>query len=386
MKSEAGACPFDRVIDRQASDSIKWGRYAGRDVLPLWVADMDFAAPPPVLAALRERIEHGVFGYGQAQPSLLGAVVDHLADEYGWTIDPHWIVWLPGLVTGLNVACRTVAGDVITATPIYPPFLSAPRLAGKALTRADLARVDGAWRWDWPAMERAITPETRLLLLCHPHNPVGRCWSDAELGEIAEFCRRHDLVVCSDEIHCGLVLDAHRRHRPLVLAAPDLAGRSITLMAPSKTFNIPGLGCAFAVIPEAGLRRRFLQAMDGIVPHVNVLGLVATEAAYRECGDWQRALVAYLAANRDRVEQVVARLPGLTMSHVEATYLAWIDARQLCAEQGIAHPAAHFEAHGLGLSDGKDFGAPGWVRLNFGCPRATLEEALARLGQACAAG
>jgi len=385
LKSEAEASPFDRVIDRQASDSIKWGRYAGREVLPLWVADMDFAAPPPVLAALRERVEHGVFGYGQAQPSLLAAVVDHLAGEYGWAIDPHWIVWLPGLVTGLNVACRAVAGDVITATPIYPPFLSAPRLAGKTLARADLALADGTWRWDWPAMEQALTPDTRLFLLCHPHNPVGRCWTDEELGEIAEFCRRHDLIVCSDEIHCGLVLDAHRRHRPLAQAAPDLAARSITLQAPSKTFNIPGLGCAFAVIPDAGLRRSFLRTMDGIVPHVNVLGLAASEAAYRDCGHWHRDLVAYLAANRDRVESAVRALPGLTMSHVEATYLAWIDARQLCAERGISQAAAYFEEHGLGLSEGGDFGAPGWVRLNFGCPRATLSEALVRLARACGA-
>lgn len=385
MKSEAEASSFDQVIDRQASDSIKWGRYAGRDVLPLWVADMDFAAPPPVLAALRKRVEHGVFGYGQAQPSLLAAVVDHLAGEYGWAIDPHWIVWLPGLVTGLNVACRAVAGDVITATPIYPPFLSAPRLAGKTLARAELALADGTWRWDWPAMEQALTPDTRLFLLCHPHNPVGRCWTDEELGEIAEFCRRHDLIVCSDEIHCGLVLDAHRRHRPLAQAAPDLAARSITLQAPSKTFNIPGLGCAFAVIPDAGLRRSFLRTMDGIVPHVNVLGLAASEAAYRDCGHWHRDLVAYLAANRDRVESAVRALPGLTMSHVEATYLAWIDARQLCAERGISQAAAYFEEHGLGLSEGGDFGAPGWVRLNFGCPRATLSEALVRLARACGA-
>lgn len=386
MKSEAGVSPFDQIIDRQDSDSIKWGRYAGRDVLPLWVADMDFAAPPPVIAALHRRLDHGVFGYGQAQPSLLAAVVDHVASEYGWTIDPRWIVWLPGLVTGLNVTCRAVAGDVITATPIYPPFLSAPRHAGKGLAQADLIRTEEGWRWDWPAMERAITPDTRLFLLCHPHNPVGRCWTDEELGEIADFCCRHDLIVCSDEIHCGLILDAHRRHRPMALAAPDVAPRSITLMAPSKTFNIPGLGCAFAVIPEAGLRKNFLRAMEGIVPHVNVLGLTATEAAYRECGAWHRELVAYLAANRDRVEAVVQGLPGLAMGHVEATYLAWIDARGLATERGIANPAAHFEAHGLGLSDGKDFGAPGWVRLNFGCPRAILEEALARLTRACTAG
>ena len=372
---------FDDAPDRRGSDSIKWGRYAGRDVLPLWVADMDFAAPPPVLAALQRRLEHGVFGYGTTWPSLTESVLAHLEGEYDWCIQPEWIVWLPGLVTGLNVATRAVEGDVFTATPVYPPFLLAPRLAGKTLARADLVQCDGRWQWDLAAVEAALTPTARQFFLCHPHNPVGRCWTREELEGILVLAERHDLVVCSDEIHCGLVLDEGRRHQPFAALSPEAARRSITLMAPSKTFNIPGLGCAFAVIPDAGLRRRFRQAMDGIVPHVNVLGLVACEAAYRECGDWHRQLLAYLRRNRDAVAATVARQPRLAMAPVEATYLAWIDARGL----GLADPARHFEAYGLGLSDGADFGAPGWLRLNFGCTWATLEEALSRLERACVA-
>ena len=369
---------FDTPVDRRGSDSFKWGKYAGRDILPLWVADMDFAAPPAVLAALHRRIEHGVFGYGGPWPSLTASVLAHLQDEYGWTIEPEWLVWLPGLVTGLNVACRAVDGEVLTATPIYPPFLSAPHFSGRKLNRVELARDDNRWHWDMAAMQQATTAATRLFLLCHPHNPVGRCWSRDELLALADYAERHDLVVCSDEIHCGLILDPDKRHIPFASLSPEIAQRSITLMAPSKTFNIPGLGCAFAVIPNPALRRQFERAMHGIVPHVNVLGLAACEAAFRHGGDWHRDLIAYLRGNRDRVAATMASLPGVRMAPVEATYLAWIDVRDL----RLAKPAAHFEAHGIGLSDGADFGAPGWLRLNFGCPRSTLDEALTRFERA----
>ena len=369
---------FDTPIDRRGSDSFKWGKYAGRDILPLWVADMDFAAPPAVLAALHRRIEHGVFGYGGPWPSLTESVLAHLQGEYGWSIEPEWLVWLPGLVTGLNVACRAVDGEVLTATPIYPPFLSAPHFSGRKLNRVELALDENRWHWDMAAMQQATTAATRLFLFCHPHNPVGRCWSRDELLALADYAERNDLVVCSDEIHCGLILDADKRHIPFASLSPAAAQRSITLLAPSKTFNIPGLGCAFAVIPNPALRRRFEQAMHGIVPHVNVLGLAACEAAFRHGGDWHRDLIAYLRGNRDRVAATMASLPGVRMAPVEATYLAWIDVRDL----RLAKPAAHFEAHGIGLSDGADFGAPGWLRLNFGCPRATLDEALSRFERA----
>ena len=369
---------FDTPIDRRGSDSFKWGKYAGRDILPLWVADMDFAAPPAVLDALHRRIEHGVFGYGGPWPSLTESVLAHLQDEYGWSIEPEWLVWLPGLVTGLNVACRAVDGEVLTATPIYPPFLSAPHFSGRKLNRVELALDNNRWHWDMAALQLATTAATRLFLFCHPHNPVGRCWSRDELLALADYAERNDLVVCSDEIHCGLILDADKRHIPFASLSPAAAQRSITLLAPSKTFNIPGLGCAFAVIPNPALRRQFERAMHGIVPHVNVLGLAACEAALRHGGDWHRELIAYLHGNRDRVAATMASLPGVRMAPVEATYLAWIDVRDL----RLAKPAAHFEAHGIGLSDGADFGAPGWLRLNFGCPRATLDEALSRFERA----
>lgn len=379
--SRTGPADFDTPPERRGGDSTKWNRYAGRDVLPMWVADMDFAAPPAVLAALHARIDHGVFGYSQAWPSLAEAVVEALQRDHAWSIHPDWIVWLPGLVSGLNVACRALAapGDgVLTATPVYPPFMSAPRFSGRELVEVPLACTNGRWHWDLARAQAAVTPRSRLLLLCNPHNPVGRVFGADELAAIAEFCARHALVLVSDEIHCGLVLDTALRHLPVAALDPQLARRCVTLMAASKTWNLPGLGCAFAVIPDDGLRQRWRRAMRGIVPHVNVLGMVATEAAYRHGGPWRETLLDYLRGNRDLLREEIARLPGLAMSPVEATYLAWIDARA----SGLADPAGAFEAAGVGLSDGGDYGAPGFVRLNFGCARATLREALVRIERA----
>ncbi len=372
---------FDTVLDLTGGDSMKWNRYIGRDILPLWVADMDFAAPPAVIEALRRRVERGVFGYGGPWPSLVDAVQEHLESEYDWRIEADWIVWLPGLVTGINAACRAVDGPAFTATPIYPPFLSSPALSGCKLATAPLQQDDAAWMWDFGAAESAIVDSAaKLFLLCHPHNPVSRAWNDDELVRIAALAEKHDLVVCSDEIHCGLVIDG--KHRPFATLSPQAAARSITLMAPSKTFNVAGLGCAFAIIPDMALRRDFRRVMDGIVPHVNILGLAACEAALRHGEPWRRALIEYLRGNRDRVARAVAAMPGLSMAPVEATYLAWIDT----TGAGIDQPIRFFEQAGVGLSDGRDFGLGDdyrrFVRLNFGCPRETLDRALERMTRA----
>jgi len=374
---------FDKPIDRRGTDSTKWGKYAGRDVLPMWVADMDFAVPPAVIEALHRRVDHRVFGYGDPPATLIEAVVEAVDRDHRWRIDPAWLVWLPGLVTGLNVACRAVgdAGDgVFTATPIYPPFLSAPHLSQREVVTAPLECRRGRWEWNFDRVEDSITPRTRLFMLCNPHNPVGRVFTRDELEAVAAIADRHDLVICSDEIHAGLVLDGACEHLPIAALDPTLAQRCITLMAPSKTYNIPGLGCAFAVISDTSLRRRFLDVMRGIVPHVNVLGYAAAEAAYRNGESWRRAMIDYLRGNAAYVREAIGAIPGLRTTPVEATYLAWIDATAL----DVPNPAAFFEAAGVGLSDGADFGAPGFVRLNFGCARDTLVRALERMSEAAA--
>lgn len=364
-------------------DSARWRKYAGRDIIPLWIADMDFAAPPEVVAALQQRIANGLFGYGEPWPTLIDAVVDHCAREYEWAIEPDWIVWLPGLVPGLHVACRSVGTDgdgVCTATPVYPPFLSAPTASNRRLLTLPLVRSEAGWGWDFAAAD-AVMKAARLFLLCHPHNPVGRAWRTDELWQLAALAEKHDLIVCADEIHCDLTL--YGKHRPFATLAPEIAARTITLMAPSKTFNLAGLGCSFAIISNPKLRRAFVTTAQGIVPHPNVLGLAACEAAFRQGGAWRAQLLDTLRDNAARVEQAVEKLPGLSMERVEATFLAWID----CRELGLEHPAQRFEQAGVGLSDGAAFG-PGqayaqYVRLNFGTTRSLLDAALARIEKAC---
>ena len=386
----SGCFNFDAPVERRGTDAEKWAKYAGRDILPLWVADMDFAAPPAIIDALNARVAHGVFGYNQPTVSQTQAVVDYLARQFDYTIDPSWIVWLPGLVSGLNIACRAVgaASDaVFTATPIYPPFLSAPKHAGRPLLTVPLVQEQNRWVWDFDAVDAAFKrTKTKLFLLCHPHNPTGRAWENEALQQIAQLAEKHDLIICSDEIHNGLILSPHlspyHQHRLFASLDEDIAQRTITLMAPSKTFNIPGLGAAFAVIPNAALRKQFNAAAAGIVPHTNLLGMAALEAAFTRCDAWHQALLDYLRSNAEKVFSAVNQIPGLHMNRVEATYLAWIDAREFTQARGIANPAKYLEAHGLGLSDGAAFGAPDFVRLNFGTRRALLDEALKRLAAA----
>lgn len=375
VRQETGE--FDRIIDRRGTSSAKWNRF-GHDVLPFWVADMDFAAPEFILEALHERIEHGIFGYTETPADLTDAVLEWLRGRYGWEVSPLSLVWLSGVVAGLNLACRAVGepGDSVMMTvPVYYPFLSAPRHGGRRAIEVPLARASTEWVMDFDALAASADERTRMFMLCNPQNPTGRCYRVEELEALAEFCSKRDILICSDEIHCSLVLDGHLPHTPIAALSPELERRTITLMAPTKTYNTPGLSCAFAVIPDPELRRRFIEARAGLVPGIGPLGYVAALAAYRDRSDWVPRLTAYLRGNRDLLEQKVRELPGLSMTHVEATYLGWLDVRDLELESA----ARHFESHGLGLSDGAQFHGPGFMRFNFGCPRATLEEGMARL-------
>jgi cystathionine beta-lyase len=388
--AEAGV-DFDRTIEWRGTASYKWDRY-GPDVLPFWVADMDLPSPPAVVAALERRAAHGVYGYSTVPDSLLDALLTHLARACGWRAPVDALVFLPGVVPALNLACRAFAapGDaVLTIVPAYPPFLEAPRLQGRRLVTVAAHLEDGRWRLPLAGLEAAVTPDARVLLFCHPHNPLGRVWDEAEVAAVVDLCRRHDLVLVSDEIHCDLILDPVR-HVPAVVAAPDAAGRIVTLMAPSKTFNLPGLNFAFAVITDEELRRRFAAAGDGLLPFPGCFAIAAAEAAYREGGEWLAELRAYLRGNADRVASfVAATLPDVATTRVEATYLAWLDARAWLEAHGGGPDAAAKAClrAGVALSDGRAFGAePGHLRLNFGCPRSQLDEGLRRLGRALGEG
>ncbi len=368
---------FDHPIERRGTASFKWDLHGG-DLLPLWVADMDFASPPQVVEALESRAAHCVYGYSLVPDSLVEAIVRHLDRRYGWRIDGDWLVWLPSVVPGLNLACDAFCAPdeaVLTITPVYPPFLEAPPQRGRRLATVPAEEHDGHWELPLDGLEAAVGPDTRVLFFCHPHNPLGRVWRREEVVAVVDFCRRHDLVLVSDEIHCDLVLDAIE-HVPAGLACPGDADRIVTLMSPSKTFNLPGLNFAFAVVADTALRRRFLAPGKGLLPFPGCFAVTGAEAAYREGGAWHEALLTYLRGNRDALEAfVAAELPRVRMTHVEATYLAWLGVDEL----GLDDPAAACRSAGVELSAGAAFGDPAFLRLNFGCRRSTLDEALRRL-------
>ncbi len=378
---------FDTLPDRRRTGSLKWDKYAKRDILPMWVADMDFTSAPEIMAALRERVDHGVFGYTVPYEAANSAILGYLRRAHGYAAQEDWLNWLPGLVPALTLCCHAFAGpdeSVMTATPVYPPFLSAPEYAGRERITVPL-RLDARDRWtlDFEAMEKAVKPNTRIFILCNPHNPVGRVYTRAELQELAAFCDRHDLVLISDEIHCDLVWGDSARHLVTATLGPEVAARTVTLMAPSKTYNLPGLSCAYAVIEDPKLRHRFRRAIRGIITEVNCFGYAGCVAAYEHGEPWRQALLAYLKSNYDYlVDFLRARLPGIGHHPMEATYLAWFDVSAL----GLDDPAGFFERAGVGLSDGVPFGAEQCLRLNFGCPRPRLTEALERMERALRAG
>jgi cystathionine beta-lyase len=378
---------FDRVFDRRRTDSNKWRKYPP-DVLPLWVADMDFPSPPVVVEALRARVDHGFFGYLAEHNDLPEVVADRVGKRYGWRVSPEAVVTLPGVIAGFNQALRglTAPGDgLLIQTPVYPPIL---RSAGNHGLRRDenaLARgADGRYSVDLDAFAAAMGERTRAFLLCNPHNPVGRLFARAELEGMAAACLRRDLWIVADEIHCDLLLDG-RPHVPIASLAPEIEQRTITLMAPSKTFNLPGLKCAVGIIPNAGLRERFAAAAADLVPKINVLGYTAALAAYREGEPWLEALLAYLRDNRDfLVRQVRVSLPDVTIHPPEATYLAWLDCRH--ARTGGDPWTFFLEQARVALNDGRLFGpgGEGFVRLNFACPRSLLTDGLERMARALA--
>jgi putative C-S lyase len=371
---------FDAPIDRAGTWSTRWDRYAGRDVIPLWVADTDFRPPPAVLEALAARVAHGVLGYTAAPDELREAIVERLQRLYRWRIEPDWIVFLPGVVPGLHHAARSLTRPeehIVVPTPVYQHLKRAAELAPRAHSTFPLVLEQGRWVFDWHCVKEAISEKTRLLFLCNPQNPGGTVFTREELTRIAELAR--GAVIVSDEIHCDLVLDAHRRHVPIASLAPEISRRTVTLMSPNKSFNFPAAGCAWAIIEDAALRRAYAADVHAhAIPSPSVFGYAAALAAYRDGDAWLAAQINYLRVNRDLVERAVASCPPLSTAHVEATYLAWID----CSRLGVKDPHGYFLQHGVGLSPGSQFGGDKFVRLNFGTQRSILEKALSRLAQA----
>ena len=369
------------AVDRSGTYSAKWQKYAGRDVLPFWVADMDLPTAPFVIDAVRERLAHPILGYTRTPEPAVRAFVDWARRSYGWHVREDWLVWIPGVVPGFNVAARALkdrGDDIVIPAPVYPPFLRVPRQAELRGVVSPLVREAGRWVMDFGHLAANITPATAAVLFCNPHNPTGRVYEHHELARLAALVLASDAVLISDEIHCPLILDSAGRHIPVASLDIAIEARTISLFAPTKAYNFPGVGVAVAVIPDAALRERFEEYGKGLLSGVSPLAYAAATAAFNDQSEWLREQNAFLADNAETFTQAVATLEGVATTHVEGTYLAWLDLRAL----DLPNPAAWFEAFGLGLSDGVEFGAPGFLRFNLGCSRSMLDAGIERLRRA----
>jgi cystathionine beta-lyase len=384
---------FDRIIDRRESDSIKW-KYYPPDVLPMWVADMDFLTPEPVRAALHAMLDRGVLGYEFLQRHTKEVVAARMARLYGWQVDPEWVVAVTGVVSGFNIAARTICkpGDgVLIHTPAYNMFYTLYNYLDLVQQSAPLGLpAEGNVLHPELDMEvfadtfHANNAKTRMFLFCHPHNPLGRVFTHEELQRMTEICLQNEAIIVSDEIHSELLLDGSK-HIPTAALSPEVADRTITLIAASKTFNTAGLFCAFAIIPNTELRLRYQQANDEITGHVSSMGLVASEAAFSgSCDDWLAELRIYLHGNRDFVvEYLTENFPDTKFTIPRATYLQWIDFSEYRKTGRIDKPPYDYflEQGKVALSNGKIFGESyeNFVRLNFASPRQMVAEGLERM-------
>ncbi len=387
---------FDEIIERRASNSMKWTQYPA-DVLPFWVADMDFRTPKPILDTLQTTLQHGVLGYEFLRRRTQEIVAARMGHLYGWQVDPDWIVATPGVVSGFNIAARAVCsiGDgVLIQPPVYMMFYGIYKNIGLTqqvvpfrFTEKDNILYPQLDLNEFSAAFHSNDAKTKMFLLCHPHNPTGQAFTREELQGMADICLRNDTIIVSDEIHSELILDGSK-HIPIATLSPEIADKTITLIAASKTFNIAGLFCAFAIIPNADLREKFKVANDQVTGHVSSMGLIAAEAAFSgECDDWLAELLPYLKSNRDFMsEYLVQNFPELRFTIPNATYLAWLDFSEYVKSGKIQGSPFEFflQEAKVAFTDGKPFGegCENVVRLNFACPRSILDEGLERMRKA----
>lgn len=377
---------FDQEIDRRTTESLKWNLY-GEDVLPLWVADTDFLSPPAVVEELQKRVSHGIFGYGCTPEGLDEVVVERFRQKYDWQVSPDQITYVPGIVTGFNLAIRCACNEgeaVIFQTPAYPPFVNSPQSAGLVGIHNPMYLDDeGKYRIDFDLFEKQIIEnKVKVYILCNPQNPTGRVLTRAELEALAAICLRHRVLICSDDIHCDILYDDHQ-HIPIANLSPEVSKITATFMAPSKTYNIAGLHASVAIIQDEALRKRYMNYKSYLVGSPGLLALVAAKAAYEHGDAWLKEQNAYLQANRDYIdEQLPTMLPGVSWSKPEATFLAWMDFRKTGIEGDYQK---YFIEHAkVALNDGPPFGeeGEGFLRLNFGCTRAMLSRALEQMSAA----
>ncbi len=374
---------FSTPGQRSHTGNIRWDL---QGPLPFGIADMDIATPPCVREALQQRLDHPFYGYAFMTEDMRAAIISYLDARHGVAARPEWLHALPGCVPAFTLVTRALCTQpqdaVIVGTPAYPPMLHAHEDAGCSLITFPHCEHEGRWEMDWEAMEAAVTPETRLFLLCNPHNPLGRSWSEEELLRVADFCERHDLILCSDEIHCDLVLEPGLRHVSALCLPERYHSRIIMLSAPSKTFNIAGICFTYMAVPDASLRERIIRTQGHSLPTLNVFAFAAAEAAYRNGWEWQAELVEPLRRHRVFTPRYLDEtLPILRYWQQEATSLCW----RACGALGLQNPHEFFRREaGIYLDNGANFGAPQCVRLNFACAPEMLREGLDKMAAAIA--
>lgn len=381
---------FDQVLDRRNTNCEKWDyleEHFGRaDVLPMWVADMDFPSPPEVVQAIQERAKHPSYGYTGTSDSFFDSIVGWMDRRHGWAIEREWISTTPGVVPGLaaSVLAFTEPGDnVIVQSPVYPPFFRVVENNGRRLLNNELVRVGDRYEMDWDDLEAKLGEGAKLFLLCSPANPVGRVWSEEELARLSEMCVAHGTVIASDEIHSDIIY-SWARHTPFGALSPEAAENSVTFVAPSKTFNVPGLSTSVAIIPNSDLREGFNRVLSGLGLGTNLFGITALEAAYTYGDRWLDDAIAYIEENlRFMVEFLGRQVPEIRVVPPEGTYVIWLDCRGLGLDPDALHRFMVEEAR-VGLSDGTFFGSggEGYQRINIACPRPILREGLERIASA----
>jgi len=382
---------FDKVIERRNTHSVKWDNldksFGAEDILPMWVADMDFASPKPILESIEKRSKHGIFGYTTRPESLHESIINWVKKRHGWDIKKEWIVYSPGVVTSLNLAVMsfTQPGDsVIIQSPVYPPFFSVVKNNDRTLALNPLIENSGYYTIDFEDLEKHMASGCKMMILCSPHNPVGRVWTRSELERIAKLCEEYQVLLVSDEIHSDLILPGNN-HIPIATVSEYIKQNSITCIAPSKTFNIPGLTTSAVIIPNPKLRIAFLKTINRIgIAMSNIFGIVATEAAYTHGEPWLEDLLKYLDGNIDYlIKYIKTNIPEIKVTKPQGTYLVWLDCRALNMDGKTLHRFM-IEQGKIGLNNGLDFGpgGEGFLRINIACPRATLEEGLKRINKA----
>lgn len=382
---------FDEAPDRQNTDCLKWDKreevFGRADVIPMWIADMDFPTPPFIIEALRERLDHEILGYSYRPDSYFESFIRWLSDIYGWEIRRELIEFSPGVVPALNMCtlAYTAPGDeIIIQPPVYPPFFGAVNDHGRNLVFNPLIETGKGWIMDFEGLRRAITSRTRMLILSNPHNPVGRAWRHEELHELAEICHEKGIIILSDEIHSDLTMPGIK-HVPLASVSEKAASITVTCMAPSKTFNLAGLTTSSMIIPDPLLMEKFRKTLVGLHVHLgNIFGNVASEAAYTHGREWLGQMVRYVESNINLVMDFCRdRLPQIRPVRPEATYMIWLDCRAMGMDgQGLNR--FFVEEAGVGMNEGSRFGpgGEGFMRMNLACPQATVVRALKQIENA----